>query len=268
MIYLGPAGIPTNASSLEDGITALSKMKLNAMEVEFVRGVKLNQERAKAAGKLAEKHGIRLSCHAPYFVNLNAKDPEKIKPSQIRINQTLDAADALGAKVIVVHAGFYMGKTSDEATAAVITNIRPCVDHVENDGLSVKLGIETMGKHGSFGTQTEINKVCEEYKNTVVQVIDFAHIHARYAGSLKTEEEFEKVLAEFEKTKPAFLHSHFTGVNYGEKGELNHLTIDSKQPDFALLAPALKKRNYDITVISESPILEKDSLVMRKILNL
>ena len=265
MIYLGPAGTPTSSATMEDGIIEISRIGLNAMELEFVRGVNIKLDRAKKIGKLAKEKNVKLSCHAPYYINLNSKENEKINASQTRIKQTIDAANAVGAYVVVVHAGFYSGKNSQETTEAIIKNLSPCVEHIEKTGTDVKIGIETMGKHATFGTQDEILQVCNAYKQ-VVQVVDFSHIHARYGGSLKTGTDFEEVLSKFEKTNPKYLHSHFTGIKYGTKGELHHLTIESKEPDFEVLAPILKKKKYDITIISESPILEQDSLVMKKIL--
>jgi deoxyribonuclease-4 len=48
------------------------------------------------------------------------------------------------------------------------------------------------------------------------------------------------------------------------KGEKRHLVLDHK-PDFEPLAKEMLKRKFDITIISESPILEQDSLKMKKI---
>lgn len=267
-IYLGPAGTPTSVATTEEGIIEVSRIGLNAMELEFVRGVNIKLDRAKKIGDLAKEKNVKLSCHAPYFINLNSKEIEKIKASQTRIKQTIEAANAAGAGVVVVHAGFYSGKNSQEATEAIIKNLSPCIEYIEKIGADVKIGIETMGKQSTFGTQDEILQVCNAYK-LVIQVVDFSHIHARYGGSLKTGKDFENVLSKFEKTNPKYLHSHFTGIKYGAKGELHHLTIESREPDFEILAPILKKKKYDdITVISESPILEQDSLVMKKMLEI
>ena len=62
-IYLGPAGIPISLKrkSTLGSIEYLHQLGLNAMEVEFVRGVKMSKEVAKKVGKMAKRFGIRLS---------------------------------------------------------------------------------------------------------------------------------------------------------------------------------------------------------------
>ena len=60
------------------------------------------------------------------------------------------------------------------------------------------------------------------------------------------------------------IHCHFSNINYSEKGELNHLNLDSK-PDFKGLAREILKRKINTTIISESPITWKDSLKMKHV---
>jgi deoxyribonuclease-4 len=266
MIYLGPAGVPACCKTTEDAIKYIAKIGLNALEVQFVRGVKITIKSAQALSKIAEDYGVKLSAHAPYFINLNSTKKDTIKNSRIQILRTAEVADALNARIVTVHAGYYSGKPSASATAIICESIRYCADKIEQKKWDVLIGLETMGKRASWGSLDEIVDICRVVKN-VVPVIDFAHIHARAKGCLKTKKDFEKVLSSYEKVSTEFLHSHFTCVNYGEKGERNHLTLaESKEPDFNVLAPVLKSKKYDITVISESPILEQDALRMKDIL--
>ncbi len=261
MIYLGPAGSPFGCKSTEEGIRRVSALGLNAMEVQFVRGVKMGKETAKRVGALAKEKEVRLSAHAPYYVNLNSDEKEKIEASKKRIVQTAEIAEEMGAYIIAIHAGYYGGKTSEETTEKIKAGLEECEE--ETAGLKVKLGIETAGKKGAWGSLMEISKVCTK---KIVPVVDFAHIHARGGGILNSTGDFEKVVGEYERIYDKFLHVHYSCINFGQRGELNHLTLDKKQPDFSFLAPVLKKKKYDITIISESPVLEQDSLRMREIL--
>jgi len=121
-----------------------------------------------------------------------------------------------------------------------------------------------MGKVSSWGTIDELKGVSKI--KGILPVMDFAHYHARYNGCLKSEGDFEGLLAEFEETNFPFLHAHYSGINYTEKGERNHLPIDDKQPDYSLLKEPIRKRKYPITLICESPILEQDALRLKEIL--
>jgi deoxyribonuclease-4 len=159
-----------------------------------------------------------------------------------------------------------MGKSSEEATAKIKRHVFECCDEIERRGWTdVALGLETMGKASTWGTLEEIASICKDRKG-VAPVIDFAHIHARNNGMLKTVKDFSAILSSYEKIYKKYLHSHFTCVKYGLKGEREHSTLVAKDPDFKLLAEAIRKKRYNITIISESPILEQDSLKMRAML--
>ncbi len=89
-IRLGPAGVPIacNGSSI-DGVNCVKELGLQAMEIEFVRGVKMSLALAKQLGETAKSSDIELSIHAPYFINLASAEKEKIAASKVRILDSL-----------------------------------------------------------------------------------------------------------------------------------------------------------------------------------
>jgi deoxyribonuclease IV len=265
MLRFGPAGVPPSAGSTEEGVRLVASLGLEALEVEFVRGVRMKREEALRVGRSAAELGVRLSAHAPYYINLNSRDRDIIKRSKEHILLTLERAGDLGARIIVVHAGFYSELPSEAATEIIARGVAEVRERADAAGLSgVVLGLETMGKKASWGTFREMRRVCSVVKN-VQPVVDFAHLHARGHGSLRTAADFSAVLSEFERFRAPFLHAHFTGIEWGPSGERRHLEVSSASPDFALLAPLLTGKSYDITLICESPLLEKDALLMKKI---
>jgi len=263
MLRFGPAGVPEAARNAEEGVRLVSEMGLQAMEVEFVRGVRMGAGEARRVGRAAAELGVRLSAHAPYFVNLNSKDAGIIERSRQHLLRTMGAARDLGAPIVVVHAGFYSGMAPDEATEVIARGVSEVREAADGEGCSgVVLGLETMGKKGSWGTFGEMRQVCSRVGN-VQPVVDFSHIHARGRGSLRTREDFASVLAAFEAFDAPFLHGHFTGVEWGPSGERRHLEVSSASPDFSLLAPLLLEKEYDITLICESPAPDRDALLMQ-----
>ena len=76
----GPAGYPAvgNKSDPEKSLQYTRELGLDALEVEFVRGARITEERAKSIGQIAKNLDIRLSCHAPYFISFNSETPETI----------------------------------------------------------------------------------------------------------------------------------------------------------------------------------------------
>lgn len=260
MIEFGTAGKPRTARNLEKGMVVLREMGLDALELQFGRGIMLKGETLMRIALAAQDNNIKLSVHAPYYINLNSEKPETIERSKNWILDTLDAAEQAEANIIVVHAGRRSGV--DGGTPLVREGIEAVVEEYEKRGYSVKLGIETMGRGSTWGDLEEIKDLAKEFK-PVVPVIDFAHLHARYGGLYRTSADFEKTLSSFEELEPDYLHAHFTSIEYTDKGEKRHRPVSERDPDFKQLAKVLKKRDYDIRIICESPLIEEDTRLLK-----
>ncbi len=268
MIWLGPAGIPTvcKEKNTLNGIKTVSQLGLNAMEVEFVRGVKMSLELAKQAGEVAKELNIRLSVHAPYFINLCSEEKQKVENSKNMILDSAERAEAMNADIVVFHPGFYGKLSTQEALEKVKKECEDLNDRMKSMGIKgVKLGLETTGKQSTFGTLEEIIQISKDVKNCV-PVVDFAHIFARQGGLIN----YPKIFDSLKPLKLNHFHTHFTCVQFslsgiGKGNERYHLELKAKKPDFEPLAREIVKRNLNITIISESPILEQDSLKMKSI---
>ena len=257
-IFLGPAGVPiVSKPDTLSGIKTVAELGLNAMEVEFVQGVRMGNELAKQAGKIAEDYGIRLSIHAPYFINLC--NPEKVEASIKRIMDSCERGHYMNASVVVFHPGYYGNLSKDAAYENVKEACIKMSDMLDANGWDVKLGLETTGKHTAFGTLEENIRIAKEVKNCM-PVVDFAHLYARAGGRINYGEILDRVV----ELKLKILHTHFSGIEYTMKGEKNHTPIDSNPP-FRPLAEEIVKRGLSIAIISESPVLEQDSLKMKEI---
>jgi len=270
MIYLGPAGIPTVSKERTTiaGIRCVAELKLSALEVEFVRRVGMSNELAKETGRVAKELNILLSVHCPYFVNLCSQEKEKLEASKRRILDSVERAFHMGSDVAVFHPGFYGDQTPEAAFKAIEGACRDMLDRMGAKGIKgVRLGLETTGKVSQFGTLDEIIEICKKLKGCA-PVVDFAHIYARRAGRIDYGEVFEKL----KPLKLKHLHSHFTSMEWTpakapwQGNERRHLELKVNKPPFEPLAKEVLKRKVNITLISESPILEKDSLEMKRIL--
>ena len=269
MIRIGTAGIPISSKgqTTAEGIETAAELGLNAFEVEFVRRVGMNNDTAKEVGEVARKVGISLSAHCPYFINLCSNEPDKLEASKKRIMDSAERAFHMGAGIIVFHPGWYGKLDHVDAREAVAD---ACLDMMERlSGIGVKgvtLGMETTGKISQFGTLDELVKLCSEIKGCA-PVVDFAHIFARQAGKIN----YPEVLDKLKPLKMKHLHSHFTSIGWtpakieGQGNEWHHLEMKINEPPFEPLAREILERKLDITIISESPILEKDALKMKSI---
>lgn len=256
IIKLGPAG--SSGYGTLEGIKFAKDKGLQAMEVEFVRGVRMGNDLANQCGKAAKELGIKLSVHAPYYVNLASDDMQKRKDSMKRIIDSCERGHHLGAINIVFHAAYY-GKHSKESVHDIVReSVIQMQEHIEKKGWKAKLAPETTGKGSQWGDVDEIIKLVKETDCSFC--IDFAHVYARNRGVI----DYGNVLDKLETIKPKHFHCHFSGIEYGMKGERRHLVMDGKPP-FEPLAKELLSRKLSATIISESPVTWKDSLKMKKI---
>ena len=271
-IRFGPAGIPidTPGEGTAAGIAYCKEIGLSAMEVEFVHGVNMKEEKARAAGEVAKKNGVKLSCHAPYYINCCAKERPKIHASVNYIVTTAQAAFWLGASPIVIHTGFYMQRPVAECKKLVYETYQMCFDEMEKRKIKgVTLGAELTGKKSAYGNLDEIIDLATHFglKN-LMPVIDYAHYHAR-EKRLSSKEDYLAILERMEKGLGSeagrSFHCHFSGIEFTGAGERNHLPVSSGSPPFAPLAAAWKENGWSDTVICESPLIEKDALLLQGI---
>jgi len=267
-LVFGTAGIPNplKAKTTQGGIELLYKLGLSCMEVEFVKGVNMTPATARDVARVATKRGIRLSAHAPYFINLNAREPEKVRASRERIVQTARITALLGGESVVFHPAYYLKDEPDKVYATVKTNLEQIVARLKIEGNRVCIRPEVMGKDSQFGTLEEVLQLCAEVEG-VEPALDFAHWHAR-TGKVNSYNEFIAVLKKVEKRlgRAALdnLHIHVSGIRYGEKGENNHLNFAESDFNYEALVMALKDYKVKGMVICESPNLEDDAQLLKQ----
>lgn len=253
-IRLGPAGAPLTPTIR--GVEEVKRLGLDALEIEFVRGVYMGVEDAKAIGALAKKLDVELSVHAPYWINLASGEREKVEKSRKFILDSCERAHYLGATAVVFHAGYYQKRTGEECYGIIKEQISTILNAMQENGWKTALAPETTGKPSQFGSLDELLRLRDEAGTDIC--VDFAHIVARSAGKTDYARIFGK-LRDIRK-----MHSHFSGIEYTGKGERKHLVME--EDEFVPLAEEIMKRKKDITIISESPITWEDSLKMKKVI--
>jgi len=268
-LLFGTGGVPVSAQSrsTEAGIERIAELGLGCMEVEFVQGVRMNPETAVSVGELAAIKNVALTAHGPYFVNLNAVEPQKVHMSKERILQTARIAALFGAKSITFHAAFYLKNTPAETYAMVKKHLQQVVNTLRKEGNNVTISPEVTGKPSQFGNLEEILQLSSEIEG-VAPCIDFSHLHAR-TGKANSYQEFLDILDQIERKlgRRALdnMHIHISGIAYGNKGEIKHLMLPESDFRYAELLRALKEREAKGVVICESvPYLEQDALRLQQ----
>ncbi len=256
-ILLGPAGSPTGSTL--SSVAEINKLELHAMEVAFTHGIRMKNALAEQIGTEQEKQKVRLSIHAPYYINLASHDPSKIGDSKKRILHSAELAHLMHASPVVFHPGFYGKHKKEDVYDMIKSAIDEIQELINQNKWNVEIAPETMGRVAQFGTFEEIVDIAKETKSSFC--IDICHIYARNQGKIDYDYIFDEL-----KHLREYVHFQFSGVEFGEKGEKRHLVIDQAGPDFKEFAAALLESKLSATIICESPVTWQDSLKMKKIL--
>jgi deoxyribonuclease IV len=267
-LLFGTGGTPLSSptSSTVDGIRRVAQLGLGCMELEFVRGVKMGEAAARHVAETAAVENIKLSAHAPYYINLNAHDPAKITASQGYIMQSARIAAVCGAGSIVFHPAFYLGDPPEKTFQAVKSHLEDVMTQLRRENNTVRVRLEVTGKPTAFGTLAEVLRLCTELEEIGI-CVDFAHLHA-YNGEYNTYPEFRAILESISQylgeAALGDMHLHISGIAYGKKGERSHLDLKDADLRYRELLRALKEFKVGGLAVCESPCLERDALLLQE----
>ncbi len=270
-LLFGTGGIPHSARSKTtiDGIERIAELGLGCMEIEFVQGVRMGEAGARLVAETAARNRIKLSAHAPYFINFNAHEPEKIRASQDRLLQTARIAALCGAESVVFHAAFYLGDPPEKAYNTVKKYLEEVLNQLKRENNRVWIRPEITGKPSQFGTIEEVLNLCTELEG-LAPCIDFAHWHA-WNGRFNSYPEFTAILRQVKEWlgRAALdnMHVHVSGISYGKKGEIKHLNLKESDFQYTELLKALNDYNAKGIVVCESPNLEEDAMLLQATYN-
>jgi deoxyribonuclease-4 len=269
MLHFAVAGVPHSTPEPKgtvEGLKYARKLGITAMELEWVQRVPLNPERMKEIQEVSAELGMYLTCHAPYYVNLNSPDRAKLQASKKRILDALSMSEIAGIKSVCVHPAFYLGMEPKAALENVRRAARDIMEQKQKLFPHVNLALETMGKPTQFGTLEEVLKISKEFG--IYPTVDPAHLHARYNGKINSSKEWHEMLDIYQsflgKSSLKTMHIHYSGIEYTAKGERKHLPLEESDAKWRDFLAVLKERGVGGTVVCESPLLEEDTLRMKK----
>jgi deoxyribonuclease IV len=263
-----PISTPKKPGGSVGGVLRIAELGLNGLELGWVRSVRVSEETCKAIKDTADKNDVAISVHAPYYINLNADDDEWPK-SRKRLMDSAHYGNLCGATDIVFHPGSFFNHAREQVLSIAIGRLENCVDELRANDNQVILRPETMGKSAMIGSLEDTLEMSMAIPE-VEPCLDFAHLHARTGdGSMNTYDEWRQVLELYAEKigedRLNNLHIHLSGIKYGEKGEKEHLPFDEADIDLQAILKALKSFNCSGRILCESPVLEDDALVIKKI---
>lgn len=262
-----PISTPKKTGGSVGAIIHLRSLNLDALELGWVRSVRVSEKTCAKIKDTAQDHNIALSVHAPYYINLNANQEEWPK-SRKRLMDAAHYGNLAGATDIIFHPGSYFGNQPEEVLPIALHRLQGCVEELHKKENFVTLRPETMGKEAMLGSLEDTLIMSKEI-NGVEPCLDFPHLHARTGdGRMNTYDEWMQILDLYQ----SFLgsealsrtHIHLSGIAYGPKGEKEHLAIEESDLNLDGILKALKDSGCRGRILCESPVLEEDALLIKQ----
>jgi len=262
-----PLSTPKKPGGSIGAVHRLTEMGLNALELGWVQSVQVKEATCALIRQAAQEQAVLLSVHASYFINLNA-DEEEWPKSRKRLMDSAYFGNLAGATDIIFHPGSYFGRPPEEVLAVVLPRLQGCVDELRAANNPVVLRPETMGKSAMLGSLEDTLKMAQAVPG-VVPCVDFAHLHARVGdGSMNSYDEWSRVLEVYGSSlgdqSLHNLHIHLSGIEYGPKGEKEHLPLEQSDLNVADLMRALHAFGCQGRILCESPAMEDDALKLQQ----
>ncbi len=268
MLRIATPGVPLSApkgSGTIEGIEYAHSLGITAMEMEWVQSTPKNPDHVAEVAETAKKYDFQLTVHGSYFINLCAEDPDKLEASKQRIIQALAMAQIAGAVSVCVHPAFYQTKTPHQALESVRRATDDIMKWKQKLFPNVNLAYETMGKHSQFGTLEEVLTVSREFD--IYPCVDISHMYARANGGMSTPGEWKMLFDTYEeylgKKSLNAMHLHLSGILFSDKGEKKHIPLEECPFDWRGYIGILKKRKAGGILVCESPLMEKDTLLIQ-----
>ena len=270
MLHFGTAGIPASTKGTGDTVAGLRRVEelgLSGMEIEFVRKIYLKENTAPSVAYVGKKLDLKLSCHAPYYLNLNAADELKLHKSNGILHHAAHMAALAGAGSIVFHAGYYLKGEPETVYGNIKYQIEMVLEKLHEEDVHITLRPEIAGKNSQFGTLTELLRLSKELPG-VAPAIDFAHLYAVTGGRYNSYVEFSEVLSRIGEALGVEaiqdLHLHVSGIEFGKSGERRHLNLADTDYRYDELLQALADFKAGGLLICESPNIEEDAMLLQK----
>lgn len=276
MIWFGPAGNSTGF--YDQGYKHswqmpewLRELGLNAYEYQCNKGIILKDETAAVIGEKCRENSIRLSIHAPYYINLSSTEAQKRERSVKYILDTLQIARVMGAVRIIMHPGYVSGISRSTALEVAKDTFLNALNQAKKMGLDdITICPEVLGKTNQLGNIFEVVELCG-LNDDLTPCIDFGHVHALTQGGLKEKQQYMDVFRfvgqELGLERMRACHIHFSKVEVGKGGEKKHWTLADTEygPEFGPLAEAILELGIEPVIICESrDKMAEDAMILKK----
>ncbi len=268
-LLFGTAGVPNSTvkkNNPVEGVKRIHELNLDCMQLEFAHGVRMKEEVSSALRKVSYELGVPLTSHGPYYINLNAREQDKIDSSVERIIQTAKISDLCGAESMTFHAAFYMKDSPYDVFDLVEKSLNVIEERLSRLDIEIELRPELTGKTSQFGSLEELISLSKSVVSCK-PCMDFSHLYAR-TGSVNDYKGFCETLETLKNELGANalqeMHIHISGISSNSKGDLKHLNLEKSKFNWRDLMKALKDMDCRGYVVCNSPNLEVDASMLKQ----
>jgi deoxyribonuclease-4 len=253
-LHFGPSGLPSRESP-EEAVSLLLADGMSACEIDFAGRFWMDYDWAARLGELAREHDIALSMHAPLagFMG-HAERGKKLNMAIGMLDHSAGIARAAGVAPVVIHPGFLLGRSREDAIDSVCEQLGELRTRLEAKDRDVDFGIEVMGRVRDLGSIDDVVEIAARLP-WVRPVIDFAHMHATTDGALTSVASFTEALGKADAVLAPGVpfHIHFSDIAFANRNETKHLPYGEGTLRAEPLHEALAGFERPATVISEAP---------------
>lgn len=253
-VFFGPARVPSRDDPAE-AVRLLETGGYTACEIDFEGGFWMKEDWARRFGEAAKAADIHLTVHAPIPAFLGHVERDgKHRRALGMLDHSAGLALAAGAELVVIHPGFLLGRSREEALAATSEHLAELRARLAAKERLLPFGVEMMGRVREIGLAEDVFWLCGEH-DWVEPVIDFAHLHAVTDGGFTSALDFTEVLARADRvlSATASFHVHFSDIAFANRNETKHLRYGEGTLRAEPLRDALAEFDRDARVITESP---------------
>ncbi|MCX6814760.1 MAG: TIM barrel protein [Candidatus Aenigmarchaeota archaeon] len=201
--------------------------------------------------ELAKKFNIELAIH---HSGLGDQPDEDLKTF-------CNICSIMDCRTFIIHPTFYSRMPHEQALRLAVYKINEITTNLR---VKAKIGIETTGKNDEVGSLEDVIDIVKRTHGTE-PIINWAHLHARGYGTLRTENDYMRILSKLKHeigrgwvNNAYFL---FSGVSYGPQGEIKHIPLRTSDMQLSHMIKESMAMDIKGTLILEDP--EKEKLILR-----
>ena len=197
--------------------------------------------------ELAQKFNIELALHYPDL----PEDPDEVLKVFCTICSVMDC------RTFIINPNIYKNMPQEQSVRLSVYKINETINALRTNS---KIGIETTGNINELGSLEQVVDIAKRTRGTEV-ILNWAHIHARGTGALRSEDDFRRVLSyvtnEVGRSWLENAYFLFSGISYGPSGEIKHIPL--AQSDISLRNMIRQAVSFGVkgTLIFEDPHQEK-----------